>query len=304
MKVLVVSNCATRAYVEFFHKCFPKWETRGALSSQVDEWVENENTDFLSYVESTDIFVGLIKNKSLSSVMPENSLKVFIPPFVFFGYFPDSIFLHGITSPLERGVIHSRIAASAYIAGKSEQDAAKLFNKAHFSELGYLNELQCSKEKLLSVFNTHNIDLGERFEAWSSDGNFLYTVNHPQAVVFFDIAFVAMRNHYPELLSHVSVERVRETVDDYMGKGLVWPVYSAISDFQGLPSTNESWRTSDVHLTGTYLDLQEFIHRSYERYGLLTEFSESCIKQLGGMNEILRFAGVDSSERVGEKQVA
>ena len=58
MKVLIVGGCATRAYVEFFQKGFPKWETRAALLVQVDEWVNDGNEAFLSYIESVDIFVG------------------------------------------------------------------------------------------------------------------------------------------------------------------------------------------------------------------------------------------------------
>lgn len=304
MKVLIVGGCATRAYVEFFQKCFPDWETRAALLVQVNEWVEEGNEAFLSYVESADIFVGLTDREPLKSLMPENALNIFLPSFDFFGYQPDSIFLSGMSSPLELGVIHSRIAASAYLAGKNEQEALALFNADHYKELGYFDQFDICKAKLFEKFDQYNIDLRERFDFWSKDGNFLYTVNHPHAAVFFDIACVAMKNHYPEMLSDDVVGPARESVDNYMGNGLVWAIYPELAEHLGIACSPADWRTSQIHKPGINFNLSEFISRSYQKYRDMGEFPQSNLKQLGGMEEILRYAGCDLPDTGSEQQVA
>jgi|GEM_PF-3205809 len=304
MKVLVVGGCATRAYVEFFKKCFPEWETRAALLVQVNEWVEESNEAFLSYVESADIFVGLTNREPLKSLMPENSLNVFLPSFDFFGYLPDSVFLLGVQSPLELGVIHSRIVVSSYIAGNSEAETSKLFNRDHFENLGYFKEYASSKDKLFEKFDAHNIDLRERFKHWSKNGNFLYTVNHPHTEVFFDIAYLAMKNHFAELLPEYAVNEARETVENYMGDGLIWAMYPEIAEEIGVPCLPRQWRTSEIRNEPIYLDLAEFIKRSFQQYKELGEFSENLLQHLGGMDEIIRYAGLELPDQNNEQQAA
>jgi len=292
MKVLVVGGCATRSYVEFFKKCFPEWETRSALLVQVNEWVEEENEAFLDYVQSADIFIGLTNREPMNSLIPDGKLNVFLPSFDFFGYHPDSIFLIGIPSPLELGVIHSRIAVSAYLAGLSEDDALTLFNREHFEKLGYFEAFGKHKKMLFEKFDKFDIDLRERFESWSENGNFLYTVNHPHTTVFFDIACVAMRNHFPDLLTGKVVEEARESVEDYMGDGLVWGMYPEIAEYLDIPHHPEQWRTSVIRgKKGNYYDLKSLLTLSYDIYRKNGDFSEATINHLGGQDEILKYAG-------------
>lgn len=303
MKVLIVGGCATRAYVEFFQKCFPDWETRSALLVQVNEWVEEGNEPFLSYVESADIFVGLTNREPLKSLMPAGKLNVFLPSFDFFGYHPDSIFLLGISSPLELGVIHSRIAVSSFIAGLSESDAISLFNKDHFERLGYFDVFNTCRSEMFEKFDKHDIDLRQQFKCWSENGNFLYTVNHPHTTVFFDIACIAMKNHFTELLTDEVVATARKSVDDYMGEGLVWAMFPEVAANLGVAHSPEKWRTSAIReKEGKYLDLRDLVSRSFQIYSDHGEFSEKTINHLGGMDEILRYAGCEPSQLYGENQ--
>ena len=294
MKVLIVGNCSTRAFTEFFKKCFPNWETRAVLLVQANDWVEEQNEAFLSYVESADVFVGLTDRECIKSIVPTSALNVFIPSFDFFGYLPDCIFLPGITSPLGLGVIHSRIAASAYLAGRNEEETLKLFNKEHFNLLGYFDEFDKCRDKLLSKFNAHDIDLSEKFESWTQDGNFLYTVNHPHTSIFFDIVHIAMKNHFPDMLNSNDVESARLTVENYMADSVIWPMYPEIAEYHGLVTTPDKWRTSQIHEQGKHMNLEQFIHSSFELYKGVNKFTESTISKLGGMNEIRRLAGYDS----------
>jgi len=304
MKVLVVGGCATKAYVEFFQKCFPKWETRAALLAQVNEWVDEGNEAFLSYVEEADIFVGLTDREPLKSLKPESSLDVFLPSYDFFGYLPDSIFLLGNQSPLELGVIHSRIAASAFIAGKNEKETLALYNKDHFDKLGYFDIFEDNKTKLFKKFDNANIDLRERFEHWSKDGNFQYTPNHPHTTVFFDIACAAMKNHFPELLTNEIINEARLSVVDYMGDGLIWAMYPEIAQYHGVETMPEKWRTSSIHKAGIDMTLEEFVKASFEKYQALDSFSESNIDALGGLEGIRFNAGCDSLDNYNERRVA
>lgn len=305
MKVLVVGGCATRSYVEFFQKCFPEWETRSALLVQVDEWVEEGNEPFHDYVKTADIFVGLTNREPLNSLIPDGRLNVFVPSFDFFGYLPDSVFLIGVPAALEMGIIHSRIAVSSYLSGLDEADALTLYNRDHFDKLGYFEAFNRHKESLFDKFDEYDIDLRERFDCWSKDGNFLYTVNHPHTTVFFDIVCVAMKKYFPELLTDKLVAEARETVDDYMGDGLVWGMFPEISEHIGIPQQPSNWRTSVIHgKKAKYLDLEELVKRSYEIYRDHGEISADVIRHLGGKEEIARHAGCSSMKADFHQKVA
>jgi len=127
VKVFITGGCATRAYVEFFQNCFPEWETRASVLAQATEWIENKKPEFLDYIADVDVFVGLTDRAPIKDYVNPDALNIYIPSFDFFGYHPDSVFLIGVTSALDIGVIHSRIVASCYALGKSKQHATVIF---------------------------------------------------------------------------------------------------------------------------------------------------------------------------------
>ena len=290
MKVFITGGCATRAYVEFFQKCFPDWETRASVLAQATEWIEDGKPEFLEYIENVDVFVGLTDRAPIKDYVNPDALNIYIPSFDYFGFHSDSVFIIGVTSPLDLGVIHSRIVASCYALGKSESHAMSRFNSEVFEKLGYLDSVESERNRIIGRFDSYGIDIRNHFDRWIENGNFLYTVNHPETNVFFDIASASVEKYFPGELSETAREKARESTNNYMADGLIWPVYPELADHFGLAKSEYVWRTSQIRKEPEYLDLKQFVERSYKQFSNVGGIPDSGIEKIGGLEEIEKLA--------------
>jgi len=118
----------------------------------------------------------------------------------------------------------------------------------------------------------------------------LYTVNHPDTRVFFDIAAASVEKHFPDQLSDSVRDQARESTENYMEDGLIWPVYPELAKSFGLPETEYVWRTSQIRKEPEYLDLEQFVDCSYKQFSKVGSIPDAGITKIGGMEELEKLA--------------
>lgn len=293
MRALILSNCSYTAYTKYMQGVFPDWDNRGVPLSTAKEWVDAGHEAFLDFVDQADLFIGMTKQEPLASRVPAGTRRVQLPLFVFNGYHPDAVWLHGVTAPTETGAIHSRIAAAGWLTGKSATQTAALFTGAHYDRLGYFDVFASEKTQLIARFAADGgIDISDLFDTWSAQGNFLHTPNHPVAQVFFDIAHAGMAQAgLTEGLDPEKVAAQRAALDDNLATGIIWPLYPEIAEHLGIPHTPTHWRTSAARGTGVTFDVPEMIARSWKRFDEKPDQRNAMMRALGGADVVARLAG-------------
>jgi hypothetical protein len=284
MKVLVVSNCNTQGYYNYFKAIFPDWDVRSAVQVQAKTWLKEKHAGFAEFLPQVDLFVGLPASHAELSAAGLNSsaLTILLPSFVYMATRPDCFWFRGVPSPTQSGVIHSRIATAAYVLGKSVEDTLPLFCATHYEKLGYFEQHGRLRSDLLKSFAAVGVDLAADLSNWEATGDFMHTPNHPAAWVLFDVIHRALGQHNVNV-PHESeaVQRIRSRVDDYLGKGIIWPVYPEIADHFGLHNTVPTWRTSATHHGGEVFDLKQMLHRSFSIFDAQPDLRNRAQKALG-----------------------
>jgi hypothetical protein len=194
---------------------------------------------------------------------------------------------------MDVGVVHSRIAAGAFLQGKSIEQAATLFNNEHYKKLGYYDVMAEDKQRIIDRFAKAGLDIRELFEVWQQNGNFLHIPVHPDVRVFFDIIHLALTNAglaqdiSPDLLA-----KARAGMHDYLAEGCLWPVYPEIAAHFGVAAIPARWRTSAAKGTGVEFDLEEMLRKSWATYQAMPEMHASMTVALGGPEQVARYAGL------------
>ena len=219
--------------------------------------------------------------------------RVFLPSFDFNGFHPDTTWLHGVPSPMEMGVIHSRIGASAYLSNQSPEQALKLFNIDHFTRLGYFDLYEKDEQRIIQKFAQSKLDISALFQTWVKNGNFLYTPNHPDTRVFFDIIHLGMTQagFMPDMPAS-QIGDLREMTHNYLAEGCLWPVYPEIAAHFKIAATPSHWRTSAAKGNAVEFDLEEMLRKSWATYDAMPEMHDSMTTMLGGAEQVALYAGI------------
>jgi Polysaccharide biosynthesis enzyme WcbI len=280
-----------RTQIAYFQAVFPDWDVRGVLAPLASQWINEGHEKFLSFIDEVDLFIGLVNTAPLSTRVSESVRRIYIPAFRFDGLHPDTVWLPGVPSPLELGVVHSRIAASAFVLGCSVAETNGLFCGKQYEKLEFLTHYRSARERIEGVFRKHGgFEVNDLFDTWAETGNFLYLPHHPHNVVFFDIIHRAMQA--AGLADAIDPDRVaaaRGKVEEYLEAGMIWPVYPEIAEANRLTDLPATWRLSTNKSTGDFLDTQAFLERSWSIYQAHPDKRDDIIKSLGGMEEVERF---------------
>lgn len=265
MRALIVSNCATSAYTETLRQLHPQWDVRGVNINLARKWFESsEKPEFIAFHDSADFLI------SIAPEIRKTDAKVIkIPGFFFRGLHPDSFHLNGTPSVLDPGGnLQSRIAAVAYLLGKSAEETASYFNEAVFKRAGYLDVYQSEKMLTLKVFADNDIRIDDLFETWERSGNFLHQYNHPKVRVLVDIFLRAINEAIPH--SHPVL-----TVRDELADSTIWPIYPGIGRNLSIEGALE-WRRS-VSFNFERLSVSEFVSRSFVQFRTGSRFEKTAI---------------------------
>ena len=267
MKVLVLSGCAHRAYIEYLKAAHPTWDVRAIVPLTAEKWIDAKEEKFMTFLADLDVFIGLTSYKNVDQYIPERTRRIAVPTFTFFGYHPDAIFLGGVPSVLERGLCHSRIMISSYLDGLDRAQTAARFNAETYADLNYFDASAIEIEKTLSYFQRHGSDITPVLELWLKEQEFLYYPSHPKIELFFDIMDHIMRaNDLPPEVSSEVMHKTRAEMDDYLEEGVHWPVYKEIAEHHGVKAFPAQWRASAARGTGEHFDLAVMIDRSMTIY--------------------------------------
>jgi hypothetical protein len=112
-----------------------------------------------------------------------------LPVFRFSGFHPDSvtITLDGAFVAGPTGLLHSRIAIAAFLAGLPVEDAAALYNSLVFARLGYYHAYAAERARLIRTFSIYGYDIAGCFDAWVAPGCFVFDATRPRMRVLLDI---------------------------------------------------------------------------------------------------------------------
>ena len=265
MKVLVVSNCATSAYVGGLKALFPDWDVRGVMTHLADQWVTSTppNAAFVQFAQNCDLYLGLAPNGTRwGELLPERIRRVIVPSFWFRGLQPDSFHLIGFDSVLRAGgTLYSRIVVASFAAGLPPTLACQMFNEATYEAFGFLSCFDRDKREMIARFGQHGIDLSGSMERWMASGNFVYTYNHARIDVYMEIlrrALVAA-----DLLAASELERHDDMgVVDNLKASIGWPVYPEIAKLHGLEGSL-LWRLGGAGESRS-LTLGQFVEASFK----------------------------------------
>lgn len=294
MRAIVVSNCNTTAYYNYLKAMFPEWDTRSVLTTQADAWLQSAHEPFLDFLAKVDVFIGLpeVQKKISPKYLNGKAVEVVLPSFVFMGTRPDCFWLPGITSATGNGVIHSKIAAAAFWAGKSAEEARRLYTGEHYEALGYFDSYARSRADLLASYRAVGVELEAAFEKWRGYGDFMYTPNHPQSRLLFDVVDSALKSKGICTAKDAGfVEATRATFDDYLSQGIIWPVYPEIAERLSLSNAKRSWRTSAAREGAEEFDLPAMLERSYAAFAAHPEARRRISTALGGEQNLLTLSG-------------
>ena len=133
---------------------------------------------------------------ALSEEKLKSSSKIVrIPPVLFTGYHPDTIYIPTpigkLKVPVACGPYHSRLTVASYLLQYSPAETKALFNTFYFSKLGYFDDYAISRALLENTFRECGLEIGLLFAGWARRGCFMHTIDHPKLHVLFDIARLA-----------------------------------------------------------------------------------------------------------------
>jgi hypothetical protein len=290
MKILVVTNCVTGAFVDALRALFPTADARGAMTPTARTWMTSEPNDlFKRFLASTNLLVTSAPDDPIFETLPESAIKVFVPHFSFWGLHPDSFDPYGPQPPsvLKGASLQSRIAMTAFLMGKPWQEAKAAFNSDVYERLGYFAIYDLGRRTVIEHFASVGIDLAGSFQRWEEAGDYLYTHNHPKMFVLHDLLRKALVGR---VMSEDEAELARPRLlglTDPLEVFAWWPVYPEIAARRNF-ATPFLWRTSRADGSEA-IDLDEFLQRTYhhlESFDQLTQASipgfELCAAALGG----------------------
>ncbi len=259
-RILVTAFCQTPGLASALRLIFPgvevyaraslakkdaKAEDVAQLLGQIDAWVN---------VEGGEAFFS---GGAFRAANP-NLKYVSIPLLEFAAFHPD---LCSARDGAGHSVDYtSAIAVWAYKNRLRPADGARLYNRATFTNLGYLSEWDRSVMRLRALFEASDLaaDFDRFYRRIKRLGVFMYTATHPRPAVLAELAkLIAPRLGGAESELDVDLPALDALVD------FIWPVYPEIAEDLSLPGSGYVWQWGDgARIRG----LGPFLAYSYQQY--------------------------------------
>ena len=215
-----------------------------------------------------DFGQGLIPGTTSEWLCSELANVTRYPSVLFGAYHPDSIFILGKRGDVLSGPIgqhHSALALFAYRAGLPAEAALLLYTREVYDTLGYFKLWEPASAQFFEHARSYGLQLEADCVRWTRLGCFMYAVNHPKPVVFFDVA--------RHLLAKVGISSQPVDFEHYalneLARDTVFPVYPEIAEHFGLAGSYlfKAPKHSPGGLSlGNFFDLQGFINASFRTY--------------------------------------
>ncbi|MEQ1407365.1 GSCFA domain-containing protein [Neorhizobium sp. Rsf11] len=269
-RIAVIGNCQAETLTRFIRALSPNDQVQlFTHSDATDERKRREKE--IELAKSEIIFAQPLRSDAFGA-FSFNSLKArdncfFFPPFSFPAFHPDCVYI-GLSKALQNtspvGDYSSSIAVYSYLHGLSVDETVRMFNETVYQKLGFLDIWEPTRAILLANFKELGHDITDLFESWSNRGLFMHTINHPLSFVSGDIA--------QRLLLNAGIQsrytNITRFVSDRGADDIVWPVYPEVASKLGIEG-ELAFKVSDRHVPVEkrphIIDLQEFVHGSFER---------------------------------------
>ena len=154
----------------------------------------------------------------------------------------------------------------AYNNQRSAEQAAALFCKPVFQELGYLDLWAGSVARMKADFEA--TDLADLFDLFilriKRRGNFMYAVNHPRAWVLAHLGkLIALKIGMPRSVIDLDLE-ISDGLTD-----VVWPVYPEVAAALAVDGGSYRWRMDNWQLHDGPLAYTTAVFAQYAQAGIL-----------------------------------
>jgi hypothetical protein len=275
VKVCVVANCQVTPIVRGLSALADVEKIAGLpIHLQGSTSFQKAQKEFRTLAESHDVTVlsfllgdrfGEYATKLLKKAVP----RLFTVTNLYFaGLHPDITSVGGqgrrLQSPL--GIYHSKIILHSFITSRSKSDCLERFTGKVYEKLGMFDEFEKSKNELIDRDVGIDFPFGKIFLEMVKEHPSLYTVNHPTASVFQEyIIYLAgllgLRAHRMPL----------QNLPNYFAKNAWWPVYNEIGEYHSVQYSMPTIFKQPENLGGKFIDLKEFIDRSYLDYARMGE---------------------------------
>jgi len=161
---------------------------------------------------------------------------------------------------------HSKIILHSFITSRSKSHCLERFTGKVYEKLGMFDEFEKSKNQLIGRDVGIDFPFGKIFLEMVKEHPSLYTVNHPTASVFQEyIIYLAgllgLRAHRMPL----------QILPNYFANNAWWPVYNEIGEYHSVQYSMPTVFKQPEKLGGKFIDLKEFIDRSYLDYARMGE---------------------------------
>lgn len=255
-QIFVVGNCQSQALSQTLALCCPQVVVPGCNLPQFLK----EPGKWLSILAQSDFLVTLPVNLEAIDRSGFRGETIIYPGFVFTAFHKDLTFVFDdagahLNGPLR--VYHSKLVYSAWRAGLSQRDAARLFNADAYRVAGYFDGFSAEFDRLTKHFERHDLDLRPSLLKWLRRGIVPYTVNHPRMAMVGDISYL--------LASKMNLEPIQHGIvpPDYLANGPIFPVYPEIAEHFGLSCGSYFFKPPQIF---SLLTLPQFIAASYQVY--------------------------------------
>lgn len=252
---LLISNCQTTGLSNALQMVNPNFSVTPmdiwSFSRDVEKAVASFG-DYFRVVVSPEILN--IEGADFSSA--PNLTK--IPSIYFSAYHPDCVYAVDGSGPLKGPLdaYHSLIVIAAYRRGLSQQDAISLFRGDVFERCGYMDYWQPQRDRLISSFAQHGLNIEHEVRRWGRQQAFMHTIDHPKIHCLYDVARVIMRS--------MGVPCVEANIipHDNLKAGSAWAVYPEIGELLGVEGSYRFKRFGRYN----HMGLEELVAESYAIY--------------------------------------
>lgn len=259
-KITLITNCMMTSLVDALSFLFPNYNIVG--NTHID--LEKCSQGLIDNLATSDTALVLrTLSPKVEKIIKNNKLSVTLKkiPFLYFqGFHPDLFFAtYGPNNLPTTPTYNSAIVCWAYINGLSEDQAAALFNRKNFKELGYLTLWDSEVARLKRDFDNCALDFYKWYLPVKRKGIFMYTINHPKRFALIEYA--------KTIASHISEDASIAKQDVFIPDTLwqtVWPVYPEIGTALGVEGSYTFCLYTKKR--SIFYTCAEYIHYCYSSY--------------------------------------
>jgi len=224
------------------------WQMAGRLEADPDYF---RTFDFMLVLANLRDFPGFPADR-----LPDH---VDVPCFNFTGYHPDCCYVSAAGERIQDGLIgpyHSMIALAGYKEQIGPEATARFFNDRLFEQAGYYRQWLAQRDRMIARFAEYGWDISGVFRKAGRGRSFMHTVDHPDIVLFIELAKVILRR-----LERPCREDASLPIDTLAE--VSWPVYPEVGERLGIAG---SYRFRPAHRYDA-LDLAEYLEEAFGSFG-------------------------------------